>query len=302
MNPIPVLTLRRERFEIPLASIVAIRPFRLPLPGPGIRMKRGNADGAITITLGGASTGLPTDAQGTTIVMTPNVNSLRDGSSLAIPAQYNPPQGPISKLRVDLQNAAEALHRHYDVYAFRIGRPEEIWLVDFKTDRVAAGEFREDLLYRLRVIHIHVPPLRERRDDIPMLVRHLVQAYASEANLRPKQFTDEALERMQRMDWPGNVRELRNTVERLMILAGGATVTADDVELLVAGRMKGGGLSGDLLGCNTFAEFKEAAERAFILQKLRENDWNVSETARLLDMPRSNLYKKIERYELVREG
>jgi two-component system, NtrC family, nitrogen regulation response regulator NtrX len=66
--------------------------------------------------------------------------------------------------------------------------------------------------------------------------------------------------------------------------------------------MKGGGLSSDLLACQTFAEFKEAAERAFILQKLRENDWNVSETARLLDMPRSNLYKKIERYELVREG
>jgi two-component system nitrogen regulation response regulator NtrX len=129
-----------------------------------------------------------------------------------------------------------------------------------------------------------------------------VETYAREANLRPRQFTDEALERMQRMDWPGNVRELRNTVERLLILAGGATVAADDVELLVGGRMKGGGLSGDLLGCNTFAEFKEAAERAFILQKLRENDWNVSETARLLDMPRSNLYKKIERYELVREG
>ena len=66
--------------------------------------------------------------------------------------------------------------------------------------------------------------------------------------------------------------------------------------------MKGGGLSSDLLGCTTFAEFKEAAERAFIIQKLRENDWNVSETARLLDMPRSNLYKKIERYDLVREG
>jgi two-component system nitrogen regulation response regulator NtrX len=98
------------------------------------------------------------------------------------------------------------------------------------------------------------------------------------------------------------VRELRNTVERLLILASGATVTGDDVDLLVGGKMKGGGLSGDLLGCATFAEFKEAAERAFILQKLRENDWNVSETARILDMPRSNLYKKIERYELVREG
>ncbi|HEX6370692.1 MAG TPA: sigma-54 dependent transcriptional regulator [Longimicrobium sp.] len=169
-------------------------------------------------------------------------------------------------------------------------------------EEIKGGRFREDLYYRLNVIPLHVPPLRERREDIAMLVRHFVETYAREANLRPKQFTDEALERMQRMDWPGNVRELRNTVERLLILAGGATVAVDDVELLVGGRMKGGGLSGDLLGCNTFAEFKEAAERAFILQKLRENDWNVSETARLLDMPRSNLYKKIERYELVREG
>jgi two-component system nitrogen regulation response regulator NtrX len=167
---------------------------------------------------------------------------------------------------------------------------------------IKAGQFREDLYYRLNVIPLHVPPLRERREDIAMLVRHFVETYAREANLRPKPFTDEALDRMQRMDWPGNVRELRNTVERLLILAGGATVTVDDVELLVGGRMKGGGLSGDLLGCTTFQEFKEAAERAFILQKLRENDWNVSETARLLDMPRSNLYKKIERYELVREG
>jgi two-component system, NtrC family, nitrogen regulation response regulator NtrX len=169
-------------------------------------------------------------------------------------------------------------------------------------EEIKGGRFREDLYYRLNVIPLHVPPLRERREDIAMLVRHFVETNAREANLRPRQFTDEALERMQRMDWPGNVRELRNTVERLLILSGGSTVTADDVDLLVGGKMKGGGLSGDLLGCNTFAEFKEAAERAFILQKLRENDWNVSETARILDMPRSNLYKKIERYEMVREG
>jgi two-component system, NtrC family, nitrogen regulation response regulator NtrX len=167
---------------------------------------------------------------------------------------------------------------------------------------IAAGHFREDLYYRLNVIPLHVPPLRERREDVPMLVRHFVESYSREANLRPRPFTDEALDRMQRMDWPGNVRELRNTVERLLILASGGAVTVEDVELLVGGRMKGAGLSSDLLACQTFTEFKEAAERAFIIQKLRENDWNVSETARHLDMPRSNLYKKIERYALVREG
>ncbi|HZG43488.1 MAG TPA: sigma-54 dependent transcriptional regulator [Longimicrobium sp.] len=169
-------------------------------------------------------------------------------------------------------------------------------------EEIKGGRFREDLYYRLNVIPLHVPPLRERREDIAMLVRHFVESYSREANLRPKPISDDALDRMQRMDWPGNVRELRNTVERLLILASGASITADDVDLLVGGKMKGGALSGDLLGCATFAEFKEAAERAFIVQKLRENDWNVSETARILDMPRSNLYKKIERYELVREG
>ncbi|HEX8692169.1 MAG TPA: sigma-54 dependent transcriptional regulator [Longimicrobium sp.] len=169
-------------------------------------------------------------------------------------------------------------------------------------EEIKQGRFREDLFYRLNVIPLHVPPLRERREDIPMLVQHFSSTVAKEAALKPRQFTQEAVDRLQRMDWPGNVRELRNTVERLLILSSGGVVTADDVELLVGGHMKGGGLSGDLLGCRTFAEFKEAAERAFIIQKLRENDWNVSETARLLDMPRSNLYKKIERYELVREG
>jgi two-component system, NtrC family, nitrogen regulation response regulator NtrX len=109
------------------------------------------------------------------------------------------------------------------------------------------------------------------------------------------------MDALQRMDWSGNVRELRNTVERLMILAPGANIGEKEVELFVAGQSTGGGLSADLLSAQTFSEFKEAAERAFILHKLRENDWNVSETARILDMPRSNLYKKIEKYGLSRE-
>lgn len=166
---------------------------------------------------------------------------------------------------------------------------------------IREGRFREDLYYRLNVIPLHVPPLRERREDIPMLVQHFAEQVTREAALRPKRFSPEAVEILQRMDWPGNVRELRNTVERLHILAPGDTITAADVELLVAGAANGGGLSAELLECRTFAEFKEAAERAFIIHKLREHDWNVSETARALDMPRSNLYKKIERYALVRE-
>jgi two-component system nitrogen regulation response regulator NtrX len=103
------------------------------------------------------------------------------------------------------------------------------------------------------------------------------------------------------MDWPGNVRELRNTVERLLILARGTDVTAADVERLVGGALAPDLSGGDLMSADTFAVFKERAERAFILAKLRENDWNVSETARTIDMPRSNLYKKIEKFNLVRE-
>ena len=113
--------------------------------------------------------------------------------------------------------------------------------------------------------------------------------------------TPDAVERLAQLDWPGNVRELRNTIERLLILASGPRVTADDVERLVGTRDAEQAGLGSLLECKTFEEFKHAAERAFLLAKLREYDWNVSETARALDMPRSNLYKKIERYGLTRE-
>ncbi|MBI4540317.1 MAG: sigma-54-dependent Fis family transcriptional regulator [Gemmatimonadetes bacterium] len=166
---------------------------------------------------------------------------------------------------------------------------------------IRAGRFREDLFYRLNVVPIHVPPLRERRDDVAMLVRHFAEGLARRDGLAPKRFSEDAIERLRRFEWSGNVRELRNTVERLMILAAGSVIDAAAVDLLVTDRGMNSGLGADLLGAATFGEFKERAERAFILQKLRENDWNVSETARRIEMPRSNLYKKIEKYALVRE-
>ncbi len=169
------------------------------------------------------------------------------------------------------------------------------------SEEIRAGNFREDLLHRINVIPIHVPALRERREDIPMLVQHFALTAVRQSALKPKQLAPEALERLQKHDWTGNVRELRNTVERLLILAPGDTITEQDVELLVPGRGSAVSLSADLLSAPTFADFKDAAERAFILQKLRESDWNVSETARTIDMPRSNLYKKIDKFELVRE-
>jgi two-component system, NtrC family, nitrogen regulation response regulator NtrX len=166
---------------------------------------------------------------------------------------------------------------------------------------IEQGHFREDLYFRLNVVPIHVPPLRERREDIAMLVRHFADKAVQEQRLPGRGFAAEAVDRLSRMEWPGNVRELRNTVERLLILARGTEVVAADVDRLVGGAAAPAAMSGDLLEAGTFAQFKERAERAYILAKLREHDWNVSETARAVDMPRSNLYKKIERYNLVRE-
>jgi two-component system nitrogen regulation response regulator NtrX len=118
----------------------------------------------------------------------------------------------------------------------------------------------------------------------------------------PRKFDESAVAHLLELPWPGNVRELRNTVERLMILSSGDAVRAEDVDLLAVGRGAAPSVGGDILAAETFSDFKDRAERAYILQRLRENDWNVAETARQIDMPRSNLYKKIERYGLVREG
>ncbi len=174
---------------------------------------------------------------------------------------------------------------------------------------IAAGRFREDLLYRLNVVPIEVPPLRTRRNDIPQLVQHFSEQLCAtgRTGLKPKEFEPAALKRLAAHDWPGNIRELRNAVERLLILTLGDAVTEADVDRMVGdgGRTVAAGeavAGGALLRAGTFEEFKQAAERAYLLAKLKEHDWNVSETARTLAMPRSNLYKKIERYRLAREN
>jgi len=175
---------------------------------------------------------------------------------------------------------------------------------------IAAGRFREDLLYRLNVVPIEVPPLRARRADVPQLVEHFAARLTDRGGLQAKRFDPEALKRLAAHDWPGNIRELRNAVERLLILSTGPAVTVVDVDRIAGvGSGDGGGGAGPAdvsaapwMRAATFEEFKQVAERTYILAKLQENDWNVSETARTLDMPRSNLYKKIERYGLAREA
>ena len=163
---------------------------------------------------------------------------------------------------------------------------------------IAAGRFREDLFYRLNVVPIAIPALRARREDIPLLVERFVAELVQLGGLPLKTFHPEALAALQERDWPGNVRELRNAAERLLILTPGDTVSAADVHRIV--REAADSPIGDLAGCQTFESFKLEAEKAFLVAKLTENDWNVSETARKLEMPRSNLYKKIEKYGLTR--
>jgi two-component system nitrogen regulation response regulator NtrX len=166
---------------------------------------------------------------------------------------------------------------------------------------IAEGRFREDLLYRLNVVPIDVPALRDRLEDVPALVAHFADRLSAGAGVPGKKFAEDAVRRLQARSWPGNVRELRNAVERALILASGKVVTSADIDRLLPG---GDGVvpaSTEPGQAQTFETFKQEAEKNFLAQKLREHDWNVSETARALKMPRSNLYKKIERYGLTRE-
>src|SRR5438270_4521232 len=156
-------------------------------------------------------------------------------------------------------------------------------------EEIEKGHFREDLYFRLAVIPIHVPPLRERPEDIPLLVRHYMDYIARENNTRPKRITQAALDAMQRYRWKGNVRELRNTVERLHIMTGGDTIDIVDLPSAVRSPSAVGSAasrqSGDLDAgkAGTLREFKDNAERAYLVQKLRDNGWNISKTAEAID-------------------
>jgi two-component system nitrogen regulation response regulator NtrX len=180
-------------------------------------------------------------------------------------------------------------------------------------EEIEKGRFREDLYFRLAVIPIHVPPLRERPEDVPLLVRHYIDYFSRENNTRPKRITHAALDALQRYRWKGNIRELRNTVERLIIMTGGDTIDVADLPDLVrspstAGSGAGPGSPKSSVSegagetkAGTLREFKDNAERAFLVQKLRENGWNISKTAEVIDTPRSNLYKKLEQYQISQE-
>jgi two-component system, NtrC family, nitrogen regulation response regulator NtrX len=167
---------------------------------------------------------------------------------------------------------------------------------------IAAGRFREDLFYRLNVVPIHVPPLRERREDVAELIEHFVRQLAGTATKVSKPFDSGAIARLEQRRWPGNIRELRNAVERLLILSSGKVVTAGDVS-----RLLGEGVSEDIVDAvanfeGTFEQFKAHSEKRFLSVSLLRHDWKITETAKALDMPRSSLNRRIALYGITRDS
>jgi DNA-binding NtrC family response regulator len=160
---------------------------------------------------------------------------------------------------------------------------------------IEAGTFREDLYFRLNVLLLHVPPLRERLEDIPALVEFFADRFCKENGMRTKRFSDEALRSLQRYHWPGNIRELRNTVERTVIMKDKDVIEAADLPAAEFSRSSEDGLDTNF---KTLREFKDYAEKVFLIKKLNEFDWNIKRTAEEIDTQRSNLYKKLEQYKL----
>jgi DNA-binding NtrC family response regulator len=152
------------------------------------------------------------------------------------------------------------------------------------------GGFREDFYYRIGVIEIKIPPLRDRRDDVPLLVNHFLRKYGQETTKKVERVTSEAVARLQRYDWPGNVRELQNAIERAVVLSRGPILDKDDFSFLTP---TDGHLAEE---CGTLQE----REKVYIRQVLRKNDWNITRSAEVLGINRVTLHKKIKRYGFER--
>jgi two-component system nitrogen regulation response regulator NtrX len=169
-------------------------------------------------------------------------------------------------------------------------------------EEIQRGRFRDDLYFRLNVIPLHVPPLRERREDIPLLARHFMAVLSAEHGRRPRSIARGALEALSRLPWPGNVRELRNIIERMVIMAPGDTIELGHLPASLLESLPEGSASAaaaEAPGRGTLAEAREAFERAFIMRAYRECLGNMSRTADALGVERSNLYRKMKGYGLL---
>ena len=163
-------------------------------------------------------------------------------------------------------------------------------------EEVKKGNFREDLFFRLNVIPILVPPLRERKDDIPQLAKFFIEVFASESGIRQKELDHEVIRLFQSYSWPGNIRELRNAVERLMIMVPSTVITASDIAALGMLDPSRSVRENDFFSYATLKDARDAFEKDYICRKLQENDWNISRTADAISVERSNLHKKIKSY------
>ena len=150
---------------------------------------------------------------------------------------------------------------------------------------VEKGTFREDLFYRLNVVNIHIPPLRERMGDIPLLVDYFISKYCTSMNKPPVPIDSSALNRLQEFNFPGNIRELENMIERAIVVGDGKKISLKDLPL-------------EKTMVSTSAESLDDFERAFILQILIKYSWNISRTAQALKVDRVTLYNKIKKYDL----
>jgi two-component system nitrogen regulation response regulator NtrX len=163
-------------------------------------------------------------------------------------------------------------------------------------EEIEKENFREDLYHRLNVIPLNIPPLRERLEDIPILIEHFANDITKKHKKGPVKFNPDSIQFLKSLNWSGNVRELRNIVERIIIIVDKKEIERKDIEFLFA---PGQASMDDIIdGSNSFQEFKEKAERAFILKQLNINNWNISKTAEMLEIQRSHLYNKMKKYDI----
>ncbi|MBA4348970.1 MAG: Fis family transcriptional regulator [Thermodesulfovibrio sp.] len=178
----------------------------------------------------------------------------------------------------------------------------DVWIIAATNknlpDEVKKGTFREDLYFRLNVIPISIPPLRERKDDIPQLIQFIMETFAAENGIRTKEITADVIKMFQAYDWPGNIRELKNAVERLMIMVPSPVISQTDIETLGMLQLRPVPGEYDYFLYKTLKEARDAFEKDFIIKKLQENDWNISKTSDAIEIERSNLHKKIKTYDI----
>jgi two-component system nitrogen regulation response regulator NtrX len=165
-------------------------------------------------------------------------------------------------------------------------------------EEARTGRFREDLYFRLNVIPINIPPLRERREDIEQIMQYFIEQFSVENGLKQKEIRKEVVELFLGYDWPGNIRELKNAVERLIIMTPSRVIDGKAVEAvgMFAARTSQRGY--DYFSMKTLKEARDVFERDFIVRKLEENNWNISRTSDAIAIERSNLHKKIKAYEI----